>query len=218
MSYQTMIARYISITKEFKCAIAIFNEDGKPLHLNEEAMDIIGYNVINLELLPGRYVGNEQYFDNLRRYKTVFTHKALLKAGTETFKIRGMMHLINPRDEANGIPETYCLAFDVREERIFGSVTLERIVEHSGFIAFHWLRPEDEVHWEAKYVSNTISKFGYTREEFYNKDLYWKDLIPEDEQQRLVDEFIENWKNGRNEYTREFDIITSDGEVIPAHD
>ncbi|MCR4716163.1 MAG: PAS domain-containing protein, partial [Lachnospiraceae bacterium] len=46
----------------------------------------------------------------------------------------------------------------------------------------------------------------------------WKDLIPEDEQQRLVDEFIENWKNGRNEYTREFDIITSDGEVIPAHD
>ncbi len=218
MSYQTVIARYISITKEFKCAIAIFTEDGKTLHLNDEALDIVGYNVIDMEFQPGRYVGNEDFFIKLRRYKTVFTHKALLKAGTETFKVRGMMHLISPRDEANGIPETYCFAFDVREERVFGSVTLERIVEHSGFIAFHWMRPEDEDLWAAKYVSNTITKFGYTRDEFYNKDLYWKDIIVEEERERLIEEFLNNWKAGIHEYTREFNLVMSDGSVIPVHD
>ncbi len=218
MSYQTLISRFISLTKEFKCAIAIFTEDGNLIHLNEEAMDIIGSSVINFEFKPGRYVGNEDFFENLRRYKTVFTHKALIKAGTEVFKVRGMMHLITPSDPANNVPETYCFAFDFREGRIFGSVTLERIVENSGFVAFNWvMKPEDEDNWYAQYVSNTVSRFGYDREEFYNKDKYWKDLIYEGDINRLREEFIHNWKSGRLEYTREYNLIMGDGQVIPVH-
>ena len=218
MSYQTLVSRYISLTKEFKCAIAIFTEDGNLLHLNEEAMDIIGSSVINFEFKPGRYVGNEDFFENLRRYKTVFTHKALIKAGTEVFKVRGMMHLITPSDPANNVPETYCFAFDFREGRIFGSVTLERIVENSGFVAFNWfMKPDDEDNWHAQYVSNTVSRFGYSREEFYNKDKYWKDIIYEGDVNRLREEFIYNWKSGRLEYTREYNLVMGDGQVIPVH-
>lgn len=217
--YKEMIARYIDLVKEFGCAIAIFTEDGKILHLNDEALGILGRNIINLEVLPGRYVENEDFWDNLHRYRTLFTHKALLKAGTQTYKIRGMMHLLCEREEEQQTPTIYALAFEVREERIFGSVTLERIVEHSGFVAFHWVAdaPEKDL-WHARYVSNSVSKFGYKREDFYDNRFTWSQFVYEEDRDLLQEEVLEHLRSGKLEYTRQYRINTADGQVIPVHD
>lgn len=217
--YKEMIARYIDLVKEFGCAIAIFTDEGKILHLNNEALGILGRNIINLEVLPGRYVENEDFWDNLRRYRTLFTHKALLKAGTQTYKIRGMMHLLCDADEEQQLPTIYALAFEVREERIFGSVTLERIIEHSGFVAFHWVAdaPEKDL-WHARYVSNSVSKFGYSREDFYDGRCNWGDFVFKDDREMLMEEVLEHLRSGKLEYTRQYRINTAGGQVIPVHD
>ena len=65
--YKQIIARYIELVKEFDCAVAIFTEEGKIHYLNEEALGILGGKVINLELLPGRYVENEDIFEKLEQ-------------------------------------------------------------------------------------------------------------------------------------------------------
>ena len=217
--YRELIARYIELVKEFGCAIAIFTENGKILHLNEEALEVFGPNINDLELLPGRYVENEDFWENLKKYRTLFTHKALLKAGTETYKIRGMMHLLNDANEKRNIPATYALAFEVREERLFGSVTLERIIEHSGFVAFHWITSSPETdEWSARYVSNSVSKFGYKREDFYERRVGWNEFVYKEDRTRIREEVLEHLRSGKYEYTREYRITSASGKVIPVHD
>lgn len=217
--YKQIVARYIDLVKEFGCAMAIFTEDGKIMYLSDEALEELGRSLITLEVLPGRYVENEDFWENLRRYRTVFTHKALLKAGTDTYKIRGMMHLICERDEENQIPETYALAFEVREERIFGSVTLERIVEHAGFVAMHWVADGIKEHgFYAKYISNSISKFGYDREDFYEGIINWDELIYVEDRAILKEEAEHYISQGKLEYTRQYRVYMNDGQVVPVHD
>ena len=217
--YKQIVARYIDLVKEFGCAMAIFTEDGKIMYLSDEALEELGKSLITLEVLPGRYVENEDFWGNLRRYRTVFTHKALLKAGTETFKIRGMMHLICERDEENQIPETYALAFEVREERIFGSVTLERIVEHAGFVAFHWVADGIREHgFYAKYISNSVAKFGYDRDDFYEGKISWNELIYVEDREILKEEAQHYIEQGKLEYTRQYRVYMKNGQVVPVHD
>lgn len=217
--YKQMIARYIDMLNEYVCAAAIFTEDGKILHLNNEALGILGRNVINLEFLPGRYVENEDLFQRLLRYHTIFVHKALLKAGTESHKIRGMMHLLCERDEEQKQPMTYALMFEVREERIFGSVTLERIIENSGFVAFHWVAKEAvEDEWDSRYVSNSVSKFGYKREDFYEGKVTWKAFIYEDDWEPLKTEVLDNIAMGKFEFSRQYRVVGAEGQIIPVHD
>lgn len=217
--YKQIVARYIDLIKEFGCAMAIFTEDGKIMYLSDEAFEELGRSLITLEVLPGRYVENEDFWENLRRYRTVFTHKALLKAGTDTYKIRGMMHLICERDEENQIPETYALAFEVREERIFGSVTLERIVEHAGFVAMHWVSDGIKEHgFYAKYISNSISKFGYDRDDFYEGRINWDELIYVEDRAILKEEAEHYISQGKLEYTRQYRVYMKNGQVVPVHD
>lgn len=217
--FKQMIARYIDILNEYGCAAAIFTEDGKILYLNNEALGILGRNVINLEFLPGRYVENEDIFNRLLKYRTIFVHKALLKAGTESHKIRGMMHLLCERDEENKQPMTYAVFFEVREERIFGSVTLERIIENSGFVAFHWVAKDAvEDKWESRYVSNSVSKFGYKREDFYEGRITWKQFTYKDDRKNLRAEVLDNIASGKFEFSRQYRVVGADGQVIPVHD
>ena len=217
--YKQIIARYIELVKEFDCAVAIFTEEGKIHYLNEDALGILGGKVINLELLPGRYVENEDIFEKLERERTIFVHKALLKAGTEKVKIRGMIHLIADRDPKKHIPATYLLTFEVREERIFGSVTLERIIEHSGFVAFHWVAIDAEKDmWTSRYVSNSVAKFGYKREDFYDGRYDWQAFIYEEDWPILKAQVLENIKKGKFEFSRQYRVVAKDGQVIPVHD
>lgn len=217
--YKQMIARYIDMLNEYGCAAAIFTEEGKILHLNGEALGILGRNVINLEFLPGRYAENEDLFQRLLKYRTIFVHKALLKAGTESHKIRGMMHLLCERDEKRKIPMTYAVMFEVREERIFGSVTLERIIEHSGFVAFHWVVLDAiKDTWDSRYVSNSVSKFGYKREDFYEGRMNWKKFIYKDDWDTLKAEVLDNIAAGKFEFSRQYRVVGAEGQIIPVHD
>lgn len=217
--YKEIIAKYSEILKDFGCAIAIFTEEGIVLHLNEEAIGVFGRSVINMELLPGRYVENEDFWENVRSYKTVFTHKALLKAGADTYKIRGMVHELYEGDANLHEPAIYALAFEIRDDRIFGSVTLERIVENSGFVAFHWvMNGKDEDQWYVKYVSKSISKFGYKREDFYDKKVTIRDTVYKEDYELLKDEIVEHLHNGKYEYNRQYRVVDAEGRVIPVHD
>ena len=62
--------------------------------------------------------------------KIIFTHKALLKAGTITYKIRGMVHELETGARQQD-DRLYMILFELRTDRIFGSVTLENIIENA---------------------------------------------------------------------------------------
>ena len=213
--YEKTISRYIELIKGFGCAIAVFDEDGKIIHLNEEALGALGGNLIYLEMLPGRYLENEDFWEKLHKNKTMFSQKALLKAGTQTYKIRGMIHEF--ANEAGA--KVYLLAFELREEGILGSATLERIVENSGFVAFHWLIEEDKIaSCHARYVSNSVSKFGYRREDFYNNSIALSDIVYKDDWKLIKEGIYEHLQSGKLEYNRQYRIVTAKGDLVPVHD
>ena len=214
--YDETFTGYLELLNRLGCAIAVFDENGKIIQLNDEALGALGGNVIYLELLPGRYLENEDFWEKLHKNKTMFSHKALLKAGTQTYKIRGMIHELS---RGSNKTRVYLLLFELREERILGSATLERIIENSGFVALHWVADSDNpMLYRARYVSNSINKFGYKRDDFYNGNITINSMIYHEDRQMIKEGIYEHLQNGKHDYTRQYRIVTADNTIVPVHD
>ena len=215
---KNIISKYIKTAKQIQCATAIFDQTGRILYLNEEAFSVLGDHVIDIELLPGRYVENDNFWDTLHKNKIIFTHKALLKAGTITYKIRGMVHELETGARQQD-DRLYMILFELRTDHIFGSVTLENIIENAGFVAFHWMvEQQDVMEASVKYVSNSVSKFGYNRKDFYDKKINWYEFVYEEDRQMLKEQIFDNVQNQNYEFTREYRVLTKKGDVVPVHD
>lgn len=200
--------------QENNCAMIIMDTSNKIIKINEIAEELVGTNRTYAEILPGRYVENEDFFENLHQKRILFTHKAILKCDSEEYKIRGMVQEV----EEDGIIY-YGILFEVRDGRILGSVTLERIVEHTEFVAMHWLAVDVEKDlWKSQYVSNTVHKYGYQRYDFYNNEVLWTDFVCPADQKRIHEELLEQYRNKEYDFTREYRIMTKGQRMVPIRD
>ena len=87
---------------------------------------------------------------------------------------------------------------------------LKKIVNNSPAVAFLWGASEG---WPVIFVSQNVSNFGYNPVDFYSGKTVFSDIIHPDDVNRVEREIEQHLKEGRIEYTQEYRILTSTGEV-----
>lgn len=87
---------------------------------------------------------------------------------------------------------------------------IERIVDNSQVILFHWLA---EPGWPVSFVSEGISQFGYTTDDFYSRRLDYAQIVYPEDLPRVADEVKAYLESRTDRFTQEYRIVTKSGDV-----
>ncbi|WP_440953711.1 PAS domain S-box protein [Methanococcoides sp. FTZ1] len=87
---------------------------------------------------------------------------------------------------------------------------LEDIYKNSPVVAFLWTAEKD---WPVEFVSDNISQFGYTAEDFTSGKLIYGDIIHPDDLDFVRNDVTQLEIEGRQFFSKEYRILTKSGEV-----
>jgi PAS domain S-box-containing protein/putative nucleotidyltransferase with HDIG domain len=90
-------------------------------------------------------------------------------------------------------------------------LVFREIVETSPVVAFVWRL---EAHWPVEFVSDSVSRFGYTREEFLSGAVHYADLIHPDDRRRVKAEVEGYLHSNTRHYRQRYRIMARGGEEI----
>ncbi|MEN8241481.1 MAG: PAS domain S-box protein [Chloroflexota bacterium] len=91
------------------------------------------------------------------------------------------------------------------------SSQLEDLVKHNPSVFFIWGATHD---WPVKFVSeNILTQFGYSPEEFYAKQISYREIIHPDDLERVAREVAQHSKKKDINFEQEYRIITKSGEI-----
>jgi len=88
---------------------------------------------------------------------------------------------------------------------------LEDIIKHSAAIA--WLWDITREGWPVEFVSDNVSQFGYTAEDFISQRVLYTNLVHEDDLEKLAAETRQYLRDGVQEFCHQYRIRTKAGEV-----
>jgi len=87
---------------------------------------------------------------------------------------------------------------------------LERIINRSPSVVVLWRAEED---WPVEFVSQSVSQFGYTPEQFTGRQLNFMAITHPDDRDRIAAELQAHAEAGHDEYNQEYRIVCADGTV-----
>ena len=87
---------------------------------------------------------------------------------------------------------------------------MENIINNSPVIVFLW-KYEDM--WPAEFVSENVSRLGYSPEDFTSQRVLYGDIVHPDDLDRMREELSRNVESGCDVYTSEYRVLTKSGEV-----
>ncbi|MDK2892030.1 histidine kinase dimerization/phosphoacceptor domain -containing protein [Methanohalophilus sp.] len=87
---------------------------------------------------------------------------------------------------------------------------MENVVNNSPVIVFKW---KAEKNWPVEFVSENISQFGYSSEDFKNGSITYGDIVLPEDLEIIESKLAEAIENGDAEFTYEYRIITKDGDI-----
>ena len=87
---------------------------------------------------------------------------------------------------------------------------LEEIVNRSPAVAFLW---RNEENWPVDYVSDNIRQFGYEPQDLQDGRVLFSTIVHPDDLERIAGEVSEYSSQGMDEFSQEYRILTSGGEV-----
>ncbi len=87
---------------------------------------------------------------------------------------------------------------------------LEAIINRSPAVVFLWRKAQG---WPVDYVSDNVSQFGYTTEEFISGDLNYVKILYSDDRKRVEEEISRYVGEGLDEFTQEYRIVTKSGKI-----
>ncbi len=96
------------------------------------------------------------------------------------------------------------------EERTAALARTSLIVAHSPVILVRW-RPGEE--WAVEYVSDNITQFGYSADDFHSGRVRWADIVLSDDLDRIGKESARDLAVGIRRTRRDYRIRTADGAV-----
>ena len=85
-----------------------------------------------------------------------------------------------------------------------------KIVEQSPVILF---RRKPEPNPQLVYVSDNISRFGYSAQDFLEEKIHFRDLVHPDDRDRIRAEIEDYAERDVGEYTQNYRIVTRDGDI-----
>ncbi|MCB0210592.1 MAG: PAS domain S-box protein, partial [Anaerolineae bacterium] len=84
------------------------------------------------------------------------------------------------------------------------------IVENSPVMLFRWLAQDD---WPVDLVTDNVSQFGYTSEEFLSGRMSYNNMIHPDDVARVAQEVHTYSANGVDSYSQQYRLVAKDGQV-----
>jgi PAS domain S-box-containing protein len=206
-------------------AILLFNTDGIILDCNNQSESITGY---SKEELIGHHFKDFNFYVDIasagldERQESINsgitpepTELLLYKKDGSQFWAKINIEFVNMRGEAHiqaiirDITDQKQATFKLDEsyERL---KELEKIINSSPGVVFLWKNSEG---WPVEFVSENISQFGYTPEDFYSGKVMYDQVIHPDDLNSVVEEVNRYSNEGANEFMQEYRIITRSGEV-----
>lgn len=195
------------------------------MKVNARMTEIIGYSEDELIGQSSRILyPNEEEFEKVGKYK----YDQIKKYGTGTVETRFLRKdgkLIDvilsstPIDSDNLSTGVTFTVLDITgrkqaeidlQKSFAKTKELEAIVNRSTTVAFLWRAEKD---WPVEYVSENISQFGYTNEEFTSGKLLFPEIIYQDDLGQVIQEVNKLSQFDSNEFTQEYRIITKSGDI-----
>ena len=96
----------------------------------------------------------------------------------------------------------------VEEEK--AKAELEFIVNQSPIVAFLWKNKEG---WPVEYVSENVSAWGYSKEQFETNKISFSDIIEPRDLKKMSEEIQKYSEKYEDSFTQEYRILTPDGSV-----
>ncbi|MCQ1537094.1 DUF2111 domain-containing protein [Methanosarcina sp. KYL-1] len=89
--------------------------------------------------------------------------------------------------------------------------SLKTIINNSPGVAFLW---KNEENWPAEYVSENVTQFGYTVEDFTSGKVLYGNIIHRDDLGAVVEALERNIAEGQDSFEMEYRIFTGDGKML----
>jgi len=97
-----------------------------------------------------------------------------------------------------------------KEKEIAKLKSLEDLINNSPAVGIRW---EWGKGWPVSYVSDGISQWGYSPEEFYSGKLFFNDIMHPDDVEPIHKDGEEQRKQGKQSWNHDYRIITKNGKI-----
>lgn len=208
-----MDTKRIESFKEFaghlEYPMVVFEADtGNVLEINEEAKELLGGEVENISIEPGRSLTKLNFWELLHTRKSLMWHRIRMCVDGEEHQVCGLVNEATVEERL-----IYTVLFERRADLNIGSFTLERIVNHAGIVAFHLTRTPEG--YQVEYVSRNIRKYGYTRGQFYDCVIDVSDLICPEDYEKIQETISHSARKHVDEEPLECRVFTEERDLIP---
>lgn len=166
------------------------------------------------------YQKDKELFDNpgVQTYETIIKdcegvdHNVILNKATyhdSDGNVDGLIGIIidvtqrkQAEDKLRQSEEKYRTLFDAAD-------SLLKIINKSPAVVFLWKAQEN---WPVESVSENVSQFGYTSEDFTSGKVVYSNIIYPDDLERIGKEIVYNTDNGIDEFEQNYRILGKSGE------
>lgn len=209
-----MDSKRIDIFKEFASYIeypmVVFEaESGKILDINDEAKQLLGNDVKNIHIEPGRVLTKRDFWNMLKSKKSLIWHRIRMVTDGNEHLVSGLVNETSVDGEL-----IYSVMFELRADMNIGSLTLERIVNHGRIIAVHVGLDEDGKR-HVEYASQNITQYGYSRVELYDNGMMLEDMVCPEDVENLEEDMKMAVEQQMDESSHECRILTVEKDLVP---
>lgn len=209
-----MDRKRIDIFKEFASYIeypmVVFEaESGDVLDINYEAEVLLGKDVSNIRIEPGRVITKLDFWNMLRTKKCLIWHRIRMIVDGKERLVSGLVNEATVEGKL-----IYSVLFELRADMNIGSLTLERIVNHGRIVALHVSIDEDDKR-HVEYASQNINQYGYSRAQLYDGGMEVEELVCPEDIEALQDDMKYAMDNHLDESSFECRLLTEEKELIP---
>ncbi len=161
------------------------------------------------EALNERCIEGADFFDH--KYRIILKSGELRWVNERTYI---------QRDASGKVSHYQGTIFDITEEKekefsleeaLKKQRLLEEIINNSSIMVFLWRAEE---FWPADYASESVSRLGYTVDDFVSGRIVYSDIIHPDDYEMVKETLAEQCDLGSNHYTQEYRVITKDKRVL----
>lgn len=196
------------VTVDIRYPLVVFEkETGRILTKNPEAEEILGEEteVISLEPIRPPVAGN--IWELLHRKKAMIWNHIRLITGEKEQIINGLIF----EDEQEGC-EICTLLFEIRTS-LYGSLTLENIVDRAGMVAMHMEKVPDG--YKVQYVSGKVENYGYTKEKLIGHVVTLEQLVCDEDSERVREAIHASTEAHDDDISIECRVLTDEKQLIP---
>lgn len=146
--------------------------------------------------MTGESINFEQYIDFPTK-KNVYMSMTYTPYLNDEGKIDGFV--INGRD------------ISVQKENLMLLEYANIIIEKSSVVLFRW---QAKAHWPVDYVSNNVSLFGYSPEDFLSGKIVYPSIIHPDDLSRVIAEVSYHTEKLSSTFQHDYRIISANGDIF----